>query len=229
MKTTGVVFLVNGLSANGDDTPRGDAPNAASLSVAVGCSGRSYYLDQDGDGYGTSDPSFVVLGACSPPEGYSAQSGDCNDFVASIHPGGPELCDRLDNNCDESIDENVVYQPYCEDKDGDGHGVPGGATKNDCAPSVGFGDCQGDCNDLATATTYLHDVGCESCHGPSVRHVRSVDKRHGTSRRVDPMVCLGCHTPEQNIAPFDYATALKEVLGPGHGAAASGDSGSALH
>jgi hypothetical protein len=70
---------------------------------------------------------------------------------------------------------------------------------------------------LATATAYFPNVGCESCHGPSVEHVRSVDKRRGTSRKVDPIVCLGCHTPDQNLGPFDFATAIKDVLGPGHG------------
>ena len=61
------------------------------------------------------------------------------------------------------------------------------------------------------------DVGCEACHGPSVAHVVSTDKRKGTSRRVDPVVCLGCHTPDQNIGPFDVVAALKDVVGPGHG------------
>jgi hypothetical protein len=150
---TGVVFFVNGMSANGDNTPRGDAPGSATLSIAVGCSGQVYYLDQDGDGYGTLDPGFTPRKACAPPQGYAALTGDCNDFDPSIHPGAPELCDHKDNNCDGKIDENVVYQAYCEDKDGDGHGVTGGAMKTDCAPSPGFGDCSGDCND-SNATVY---------------------------------------------------------------------------
>jgi hypothetical protein len=150
---TGVVFFVNGMSANGDNTPRGDAPGSATLSIAVGCSGQLYYLDQDGDGYGTLDPGFAPRKACTPPQGYAALTGDCNDFDPSIHPGAPELCDHKDNNCDGKIDENVVYQTYCEDKDGDGHGVTGGAMKTDCAPSPGFGDCGGDCND-SNATVY---------------------------------------------------------------------------
>jgi hypothetical protein len=62
------------------------------------------------------------------------------------------------------------------------------------------------------------DVGCESCHGPSAEHVRSADKKLGTSRKVSPTVCLGCHTPDQNLGDFDPVAATKEVLGPGHGA-----------
>ncbi|MEA2700445.1 MAG: hypothetical protein QOI66_4716 [Myxococcales bacterium] len=70
---------------------------------------------------------------------------------------------------------------------------------------------------LDTLNTYFADVACEGCHGPGVAHVRSMNKKLGTSRRVDPLVCLGCHTPDQSQGPFDYATALKEVIGPGHG------------
>ena len=61
------------------------------------------------------------------------------------------------------------------------------------------------------------NVGCESCHGPSVAHVVSTDKRKGTSRTVDPTVCIGCHTPDQNIGTFEVAAAMKEIIGPGHG------------
>jgi hypothetical protein len=70
-----------------------------------------------------------------------------------------------------------------------------------------------------TLMTHLPNVGCESCHGGSALHVRSVNKKEGTSRKVGAEVCLGCHTPDQNIGPFEYAVALKSVLGPGHGTA----------
>lgn len=63
----------------------------------------------------------------------------------------------------------------------------------------------------------FREVGCETCHGPSVAHVASTDKRTGTSRAVDPTVCLGCHTPDQNLGPFVVAAAMHEIVGPGHG------------
>jgi len=64
---------------------------------------------------------------------------------------------------------------------------------------------------------YFSNVGCESCHGPSAAHVRSIDKKQGTSRKVSAEVCLGCHTHDQALDPFDYEAALKAVVGPGHG------------
>jgi 2',3'-cyclic-nucleotide 2'-phosphodiesterase (5'-nucleotidase family) len=69
-----------------------------------------------------------------------------------------------------------------------------------------------------TAVEKFANVGCECCHGPSAPHVRSVDKKKGTSRKVDASVCLGCHTPDQNVGTFDYEASLASILGPGHGA-----------
>ena len=78
----------------------------------------------------------------------------------------------------------------------------------------------GGAQNLESAAQFV-DVGCEACHGPSVAHVVSMDKRKGTSRTVDPIVCLGCHTPDQNIGAFAVAEAMKEIVGPGHGLPAS--------
>jgi hypothetical protein len=48
---------------------------------------------------------------------------DCDDTSAEAHPGNPEVCDRLDNNCDGHIDEDQTLRRYL-DADGDGHGNP---------------------------------------------------------------------------------------------------------
>jgi hypothetical protein len=80
----------------------------------------------------------------------------------------------------------------------------------------------GGTRDLVMARGQFSDVGCEACHGPSAPHVRAIDKKEGTVRAVDPIVCLGCHTPDQNIGAFDPVAAMKELLGPGHGAPPGG-------
>jgi hypothetical protein len=53
---------------------------------------------------------MTVMG-CQSLSGYAPLSGDCNDRDAKIHPGAPEVCDLLDDNCDGRIDEQV--RPRC--------------------------------------------------------------------------------------------------------------------
>jgi hypothetical protein len=73
----------------------------------------------------------------------------------------------------------------------------------------------GGTRNIETATTYFAAVGCESCHGPSVEHVRS-QKKKDTHLKVAEAVCLRCHTPDQSPEPFDFKASLKLVLGPNH-------------
>ncbi|HWA72031.1 MAG TPA: MopE-related protein [Polyangiaceae bacterium] len=70
----------------------------------------TFYLDQDGDGYGGGSASMTVVG-CQSLSGYTPLSGDCNDRDATVHPGAPEVCDLVDDNCDGRIDELV--RPRC--------------------------------------------------------------------------------------------------------------------
>jgi hypothetical protein len=144
---TGVLFTAFALSANNDGTSQGDGGGGASLSITSGCAGTSYYLDQDGDGYGTSDPAYPVQRDCTQPQAYAAVAGDCDDFASAIHPGAAEICDGKDNDCNGQTDEGLATKVYCQDMDGDGHGVAGAATRTGCALKSGFGDCDGDCRD----------------------------------------------------------------------------------
>jgi MYXO-CTERM domain-containing protein len=161
-QATGVEFAVFALACNDDGRSSGDGAGSAELALVSGCAGMSYFIDQDGDGYGTTDPGYPVRKDCVPVLGYATVSGDCNDFVADVHPGAPELCDGKDNNCNGQIDEGVVDTLYCEDKDGDGYGVLGGATRMDCKPTPGFGSCSGDCNDNDPT---VHPGAMEVCDG----------------------------------------------------------------
>jgi len=55
-------------------------------------------------------------------DGYTENEGDCNDTDAAINPGGTEVCDYIDNNCNGAIDEGVTT-PYYLDADSDGYGL----------------------------------------------------------------------------------------------------------
>ena len=70
----------------------------------------TWYDDDDGDGYGDSG-EIVLADAASPPAGYVSVGGDCDDGSAAARPGGTEICDGLDNDCDGSFEEGSVC-PY---------------------------------------------------------------------------------------------------------------------
>ena len=85
----------------------------------------TYYYDEDNDGYGFS---HTAINACSKPDGSAEIAGDCNDTDATIHPNAQELCNGIDNDCDEIIDgpnptgRNLTTK--YRDLDQDGHGDP---------------------------------------------------------------------------------------------------------
>lgn len=62
-----------------------------------------FYQDADNDGFGVAD---VTVSGCTPPTGYTSESGDCNDADAFIHPGVVDGCDGVDNDCDGLYDED---------------------------------------------------------------------------------------------------------------------------
>ncbi|MDP1826381.1 MAG: putative metal-binding motif-containing protein [Archangium sp.] len=67
----------------------------------------TFYVDRDGDGFGSSTAGAETRMACSLPAGFSAEATDCDDGAASINPGGTELCDaaEVDENCNGAANE----------------------------------------------------------------------------------------------------------------------------
>lgn len=105
----------------------------------------TYYLDDDGDGYGSS----VTINACAAPAKYVTNNTDCDDNSSSVHPNATELCNGIDDDCDGQIDEGVKTTFYF-DKDGDGYG-DSNVQLQACAAPGGYVSNSSDCNDNSGA------------------------------------------------------------------------------
>ncbi len=127
---------------------------------------RVWYPDTDGDGYGADGAAAVV--SAVDVLGYALNGDDCDDTSASVHPGAPERCNGVDDDCDGVA--NFVLGPHdSEDDDRDGYPdarCPGVGT--DCddgaahiypgAPRICDGldsDCDGEIDDGADVAWYL--------------------------------------------------------------------------
>lgn len=110
---------------------------------SAGCT--TYYRDTDGDTYGVTGDTRCL---CSPSSPYTAtRGGDCNDNDRNVHPGAPELCNGIDDDCDGIVDENVAMIPWYVDSDGDGYGARNSDPIQACAQPPGRVSNNTDCDD----------------------------------------------------------------------------------
>jgi len=97
-----------------DNNTTVDNPENCSLAE-----GDIYYVDMDGDGYGSKNYSKVF---CSPPaSGWVLPNNisDCvddpsqNPLAPYINPGAQEKCNDIDDNCNGLKDEGLNYTEIC--------------------------------------------------------------------------------------------------------------------
>ncbi len=89
-------------------------------------------FDMDGDG-------FKSCALCMPLDGGAC---DCNDNDKNVHPGAPEVCDNVDNDCDGTTD-GVNTACYSGPANTRGKGLCHDGTQA-CSGGVGTGACAGE-------------------------------------------------------------------------------------
>jgi hypothetical protein len=200
--TPGGVFLqVWGVAANGDKGRGGDGAGSASTSFAIGCTGKTYYRDWDGDGFGINE----IRVDCSKPAGYVENNADCNDNDSAAHPGAKELCNGRDDNCNGEVDEDLTDATQYEDKDGDGYGQLYGKTVVAKCPPPGFASQFGDCDEndpkVHPGAIDVCDNKDNNCDGRVDEHVRPLCGVGWCAREAptcDPDTCRpGAPKPEK--------------------------------
>ena len=187
-------------------------------------------VDEDGDGYDAESQDC--------PTG-----DDCDDGNAAINPGAEEVCNQVDDDCDDEVDEGGVC-PQCTDGDGDGYG-PGCAAGPDCDdedPDINpdaieacdgvDNDCDdevdedGVCGDCVDADGDGHNADSQSCIGgddcddsdPAVNPEATENPRNNIDDDCDDEV------DEAIASPYQGDLVFNEVLLDGNtNADANGD------
>jgi hypothetical protein len=174
MGSAGATFRVDNVSIYGSETFVGTV---------------DYYVDNDGDGYGTGDP----VASCTNPGGYSLNNLDCDDNNATINPGtfwyqdndgdgfGNDSAFEIGctstfanpvTNSDDCDDTNPSLNPntiWYQDIDGDGFGDDNiteiGCDITDITltnPVLIGGDCDDTNSDLNPNTIWYEDLDQDS-------------------------------------------------------------------
>ncbi|MCB2195746.1 MAG: hypothetical protein KQH79_07790 [Bacteroidetes bacterium] len=125
-----------------------------------------YWGDQDQDGYGDK---YKAVYAPEAPEGYTTNPDDCDDSNSNSYPSADEICDNMDNDCDNEIDEDAIdMQTWYLDSDNDGYGNAENYIVS-CNAGEGYVTNSDDCDDENESINPSVDEYCDGmdndCNG----------------------------------------------------------------
>ncbi|MFO0685636.1 MAG: MopE-related protein [Sandaracinus sp.] len=148
---------VDAVACGGDDCDDADPLRAPGL--AETCD-PTHDEDCDPTTLGDTDADtdgFVAAACCN-----GALCGDdCDDALASVHPGATEACNGRDDDCDGAVDESV-QRAFFPDADHDGFGDRDAVPTFACTPPAGAIENALDCDDTRASVS---PARAEICNG----------------------------------------------------------------
>ena len=158
----------------------------------------TYYVDADGDGYGTT-----AVELCGLQDGYAALGGDCNDNSAIAYPGNPLdlVGDGIDGDCDgsETCYRDIDNDGYRSADTTDFIGSPFNINCSEFGEAYWYDPL--DCDDLnADLTAADEDGNCldlsasnDGCSDPLACNYDP--EALPEEQNCDYLSCIGCGNP----------------------------------
>ena len=224
MRQITIYLLCSGLLSCGSDISVIDKTGEPSEEP---CDSLVWYADADGDGYGGND----AVAECEQPEGYVANSDDCDDDNSAISPSGVEVCNEVDDDCNGLVDDEPTDPSlWYEDSDSDGYGNESSSIAS-CDQPEGYVENSEDCDDVnpennLSCTPPVVDTVCDSqpyigvgtntgqpeLHILSAYEPGSTDIRVHISRTEQMTVVLSSYDPANWIISVDPNTNIDRIL-----------------
>ena len=123
------------------------------------------YVDGDDDGFRTeSTVTSADLDCQDSGEGETSDALDCDDASASVNPNATEVCDGIDNDCDNDIDDadsgvdTSTGSTFFVDADNDLYGDANNSLQS-CSRPAGYVTNSDDCDDTNNAIKPVDNDG----------------------------------------------------------------------
>jgi hypothetical protein len=153
---------------------------------------------------------------------YGCGGPDCNDEDADIAPGVPEVCDGVDQDCDEAIDEDATdARTWYRDEDGDGSGTAPVVACDQPADSVDNGrDCDDTNPQVSPDATDVCNGIDDNCDDSVDDGTMPVPSRYTTIQSAldtAPDNAVVCVAPGTYTERLDFGASASVLVGSGVG------------
>lgn len=147
----------------------------------------SYCPDVDNDTWG--DDGWCIVSCEKPYDFFDIPAGDCDNNSAAANPAGTEVCDGLDNDCENGVDD----------------GNPGGGMA--CVTGL-----PGQCS-AGTGACIGSSVMCVQNQGPSAEVCDGADNNcDSTIDEGNPGSGANCLTGERGECRFGFTQCIQGAL-----------------